>query len=97
MKFTVNDIKENIPNLARKLGYRAIRSERGEFNCVRLLAGADYPRFHLFIKTEGDKFSFNLHLDQKKPSYSGTHSHSGEYDGDLVESEAERVKKLLRS
>lgn len=39
---------------------------------------------------------FNLHLDQKKPSYKGSHAHSGEYDGKLVKEEAERIKSLLK-
>jgi len=38
---------------------------------------------------------FNLHLDQKKPLYKGSSAHSGEYDSDLVENEAERIKRLL--
>lgn len=34
----------------------------------------------------------NLHLDMKKPSYAGTSAHAGEYDGALVEQEAERIR-----
>lgn len=44
---------------------------------------------------EGD-YIFSLHLDQKKPSYEGSKKHSGEYDGNVVESEAERIKDLLK-
>ena len=40
---------------------------------------------------------FNLHLDQKKPTYEWHIAHSGEYDGELVEKEIERIKKILGS
>ena len=57
-------------------------------------------------KPKGKNYSFNLHLDQKKPSYFGHrslgegrlkgHAHSGDYDGPVVEGEAERIKDLLK-
>ena len=40
-------------------------------------------------------YVFNLHLDQKKPSYEGSRGHSGEYDGPVVEEEVKRIKELL--
>ncbi|MBX4201167.1 hypothetical protein KW786_03530 [Candidatus Parcubacteria bacterium] len=43
----------------------------------------------------GQDFKFSLHLDQKKPSYEGSAGHSGDYDGDVVEGEVERIKNLL--
>ncbi len=83
------------------------RPETGrEFSIVRQLTGTDYPRFHLYIKEiasatprndgTGKTLIFNLHLDQKKPSYEGARGHSGEYDGEIIESEAERIKSLLK-
>ena len=97
MKFIANKPKENVLHLARKLGYRPISSSEGELSCVRPLAGRDYPRFHLFLKEDREKkeLSFSLHLDQKKPSYSGSPAHSGEYGGELVERETERIKKII--
>ena len=63
---------------------------------VRLLTRNSYPRFHVYLKEEKDRVSVNLHLDQKKPSYGGgTHAHSGEYDGELVKGEMNRLKSLL--
>ena len=50
----------------------------------------------MFIKQDRDKLFFNLHLDQKKPSYSGSSAHSGEYDGEIIEKEVERIKGILR-
>lgn len=97
MKFTTKKPEESIISLARKLGYipRDIVGE--EFNCVKPLRGRDYPRFHLYLKENKEKneLLFNLHLDQKKPSYAGTPAHSGEYTGEVVENEAERIKKAL--
>ena len=58
--------------------------------------------------TSTKTYIFSLHLDQKKPSYparigyakgvaggEGSHMHSGEYDGELVENETRRIKQLL--
>ncbi|OGZ68449.1 MAG: hypothetical protein A3D44_00710 [Candidatus Staskawiczbacteria bacterium RIFCSPHIGHO2_02_FULL_42_22] len=83
----------------------------GEVSIVRQLTRNDYPRFHLYIKEiassatpagvaprndgGGKTLNFSLHLDQKKPSYEGSRGHSGEYDGDVVEGEAERIKRLV--
>ena len=94
MRFSVKK-NENILSLTRRLGYapRGVAGE--EFNCVRVLSGSGYPRFHLYIKQEKDNVFFNLHLDQKKPSYQGTSAHSGEYDGKLIEQEKERIIKSL--
>ena len=38
---------------------------------------------------------FNLHLDQKRPGYVGFSRHNAEYDGEVVEKEALRLKSLL--
>ena len=40
---------------------------------------------------EEDEIVFDLHLDQKKPSYVGTKAHGGEYDGPTVEKEMSRI------
>ena len=59
-------------------------------------------------RTSAKTYIFSLHLDQKKTSYparnasrhsdaggEGWHAHSGEYDGEVVENEAERIKGVL--
>ncbi len=95
MKFVVGKPKENILSLVRNLGYVLKLGKGREFNCVRPVGDMGYPRFHIFIKQDKDKLVFNLHLDQKKPSYSGSRAHSGEYESKVVEEEAERIKKIL--
>ena len=96
MTFRLPNKGYNLNYLVREMGYRPIGfSERGEMNCVRPL-GADYPRFHLYLKEEPETLTFNLHLDQKKPSYGGgAHAHSGDYDSEIVREEAERIREIV--
>ncbi len=84
--------------LIRKCGYgRIVDRRRGKASYMRRLGNQPYPRFHVYLVPIEDGFSLNLHLDQKKASYSGHTAHSGEYDGHLVENEAERIKKIILS
>lgn len=95
MQFTFRKHRENIYDLGRMLGYLLIKtSSDQEYNLVRPL-GRDYPRFHLYLKIAGENLVFNLHLDQKRPSYGHETAHSGEYEGKLVEIEKERIKDIL--
>ncbi|MDD5110152.1 MAG: hypothetical protein PHI63_02965 [Patescibacteria group bacterium] len=65
---------------------------------VRRLSVAAYPRYHLYHETDvTGRAYFNLHLDQKRPSYPGVHAHSAEYDGALVEREGKRIYQLLQA
>ncbi len=88
--------KENIYNLMRKIGYyfRGEDKEKSELSFVRPPKG--YPRFHIYLKPGNKNLIFDLHLDQKRPIYKGATAHSGEYDGELVEKEVERVKQILQ-
>ncbi len=98
MDFTIQNIKENVVNVARAISYLIIDTNpNGEYNLVRKLTGQNYPRFHIYLRQQGDRLIFSLHLDQKKPSYAGSHAHSGEYDGSLVQDEADRIRELLVS
>jgi len=97
MKFELKGpFKENIYNLMRKASYHFLRKDeqRGELAFARPPKG--YPRFHLFVKVEGENLIFNLHLDQKRPIYKGASAHAGEYDGKIVSKEAERIKEILK-
>lgn len=95
--FEIKKVDKSIVSVARDLGYTIIDTkENQEYNLVRRLTGQNYPRFHLYVKQQGFDYIFSLHLDQKKPSYSGTHAHSGEYFGPLVENEADRIKEILK-
>lgn len=101
MDFIIKNSGETILNMARKIGYKPLgKTETGEYNLVKDLSnGYRYPRFHAFLKKdeEHDEYSVSLHIDQKQPSYEHgkNHAHSGEYKGEVIEAEAERIKKVL--
>ena len=96
MDFTIKITDKNIVGVAREIGYVIIDTkEGGEYNMVRKFGISNYPRFHAYTKQQGTNFIFSLHLDQKQPSYSGSHAHSGEYFGPLLDTEADRIKEIL--
>ncbi len=96
MKFVINYSGENITTLARKLGYFFFPEKSAEFSFIRPMEKSGYPRFHLYIKNVDKNLIFNLHLDQKKPIYKGVPAHSAEYESEIVEKEAERIKQILK-
>ncbi|MBI5230281.1 MAG: hypothetical protein HY981_03235 [Candidatus Magasanikbacteria bacterium] len=78
----------------RRCGYGAHMSR--EVSYWKRLGTGTYPRFHVYLEERGSgKVCFNLHLDQKEVSYEGNHAHSGEYEGDVVEREAERIRRVI--
>jgi len=80
----------------RRSGYGQVVDRRTrQVSYARRLTRNLYPRFHVYIEEAGDNWSFNLHLDQRAPIYAGVTAHSGEYDGEVVETEGGRVKNLL--
>jgi len=101
MQFEIKNVTRSQNDLMRVIGYRpAFFQNESEVSIIRPIGGKDYPRFHLYIKAifeEQGAYSFNLHLDQKKPSYQGSTGHSGEYDGPLLVEEAGRIKNLLNN
>lgn len=93
----------NVYNLMRQMGYHPHETgeeKDRESSFVRSLSVGDYPRFHVYVSLRygsgqaPQEVIINLHLDQKKPIYKGVSAHSGEYDGELVEREAERIKQV---
>ena len=82
--------------LLRKAGYAPHRDPHtGHDSYVRRMTGDFYPRFHVYVEETDKVITFNLHLDQKKASYSGTSAHAGEYDGTAVENEVARMKQAF--
>lgn len=87
---------KNLPSRLRQAGYHLEkRISEQEFAFIKSFEGAGFPRWHLYAKEIPDGWELNLHLDQKRPIYRGTAAHGGEYDGPLVEKEAERIKSFL--
>lgn len=79
----------------RRCGY-GLHMFRGERSFVRRLDRDLYPRFHVYVENKGESWSINLHLDQRRTVYEGVAAHAGEYDGEVVEREAERLRGLLK-
>ncbi len=96
-----NRLQESPELFLRKAGYSFIpERDNSERSFARRLSRDLYPRFHVYYKEGYDKegkemVMFNLHLDQKRPGYAGYNRHNAEYDGELVEREAERIKNLF--
>lgn len=96
MKLVFSHVKESALFLMRRVGYGFEKKiETGEEAFSRRLSANQYPKFHAYAHKEGDALIVNLHLDQKKPIYKGATAHSGEYGGEVVEQEAERIKILM--
>lgn len=97
MEFTLKGpLKENVYSLMRRIGYIFPREKNSEFSFIQPLERSGYPRFHLYLKIEGENLIFNLHLDQKRPIYKGAPAHGGEYKGEVIEKETERIKQILQ-
>jgi len=98
MRFVIKNIRESISTLARKIGYFYLKKDEAkkEMSFIQPMEISGYPRFHLYLKIENQDWIFNLHLDQKRPIYEGTPAHSGEYEGEVIEKEAERIKQILQ-
>jgi len=98
MKLLLKNPPKNITLLIRGLSYHPDRNQKsGTLGFSRRISNNDYPKFHAYFnKQEDGTIWFNLHLDMKQPSYSGTHAHAGEYEGDMVKEEFERIISATR-
>jgi hypothetical protein len=96
-----NQLQEAPELWLRRAGYAFIPERgSGERSFARRLTRDFYPRFHIYYSEKTDEqgrniIIFNLHLDQKRPGYSGYNRHNAEYDSDLVKQEADRLKSFL--
>ncbi|MFA6486471.1 MAG: hypothetical protein WCT40_03845 [Candidatus Magasanikbacteria bacterium] len=81
----------------RRCGYGQVVDRRaGTVSYARRMSAVGlYPRFHVYIDNLSENWSFNLHLDQKAAIYEGVTAHSGEYDGEVVEREGERITQII--
>ncbi len=95
MRFEVikNRLRYTLPETLKKVGYFNIfdRRSRKDSYVKRLSGTSHYPRFHMYITEDNEKYIFNLHLDQKKESYQGQKAHSADYDEPRVKEEMERI------
>lgn len=79
----------------RRAGYAEISNREGEVSYARVFGPGGYPRFHVYLEETSENFTINLHLDQKKPVYAGHTAHNGEYDGEVIEGEAARIRAII--
>lgn len=82
-------------NLMRHAGYSLERArDTGEISFARRVHGTPFPRYHAYTEDRGGSLLVKLHLDQKAPSYGGSSAHAGEYEGETLEKEAVRIKRI---
>jgi len=95
MKFNIPLSGKTLLTFMRNCGYAPQDSKDGQLRFHRMISGRPYPRFHVYCTLSADEKTafFDLHLDQKQPSYQGSRAHSGEYEGPLLEQETERIQK----
>jgi len=85
-----SELQANIIAFMRTAGYAPFHD-----SYVRVLGTGGYPRFHIYIDEIAERYTLNLHLDQKRPSYGTETAHSGDYEGKTVEDEADRIVDVL--
>ncbi len=90
IKIYKKDLKENLYSFLRKCGYAPFYE-----SYVRTLSASGYPRYHVYATEDAEKYILNLHIDQKRPSYGKETAHSGEYEGKVVEDEADRIVDFI--
>ncbi len=94
MKFVVQNNKQNHIILMRSLGYHPVK--RGQ-SFARRLRTSEFPRLHVYLKDIKDGLQFSIHLDQKAACYNDQTAHSGDYDGELLEQEKQRILSLINN
>lgn len=106
MKLIVNQsllVNFNADEFLRRAGFAYIFDNvRNKGSYVKRLTREHYPRLHLYVMEKVDKDGrklvvMELHLDQKRASYSGVRMHNAEYDGEVVEREINYLKNLMRN
>lgn len=98
MNFTLSVVEGTNPQMTiNRCGYATFRDPNtGQTSFVRRLGNYFFPRFHLYINAIDEKgMHCSLHLDMKKPTYIRGHAHSGEYDGEQVTKEMERIRFIV--
>ncbi len=79
-----------------RLGYHDhIERKSRQLSYIHRLKSLQYPRFHVYLEMLDQDVRLNIHLDEKMASYEGQTRHSGDYDGELVRKEVERIKQFI--
>lgn len=99
MKHTIpGPLPDHARNMMRRLGYGELQKRSGQLSYAKRVSGGSFPRYHAYVEDlSGGSMQVNLHIDQKEASYQGSHAHSGEYEGPLVEQEMQRIIGFIQS
>lgn len=90
-------LPDNPRNILKHAGYSEhFDPKTNQVSFSTRLGSGRFPRFHCYIKESDTNVIFSLHIDQKEPSYEGSHAHSGEYDGRLIEEEIKRIERWAK-
>ncbi len=98
MKLKINRDKlvDNPYRLLRSFGYGFIRDQQGgSESMVKRLGNGFYPRFHMYIKEEGDLVIFDLHLDQQQSTSLSGSRHKSEHQGEWVAKELNDLRNFI--
>ena len=82
-------------NILRRLGYGEDRKWNGQISYMKRISNSKFPHYHVYIEDKNGGLQINLHVDQKEATHEGSHAHSGEYDGKLVEDEMLYIAKYI--
>ncbi|MBT4849842.1 hypothetical protein HON36_03245 [Candidatus Parcubacteria bacterium] len=78
----------------RRLGYHP---HRNKDSYAKRLSNGEFPRFHVYLNQRDEGLQVSIHLDQKAACYESHTAHSGDYDGELLEQEKQRIISLLNT
>lgn len=96
MQIKIENFNQNAVSALRRAGYSFQRQAGEEMSFIRPLAAQGYPRFHMYVKSEGDDLLISMHLDMKKETYGENTRHHGEYGNEgVLKDEIARVRMIL--
>lgn len=99
MRLEIKNFNGNLADKMRSAGYHHDGQDpkTGESRFYRSLSSGLYPRFHIYgiLNKASKTLSLSLHLDQKAPVYQGSTAHGGDYEGPVLEREAEKLRGSL--
>lgn len=90
-------VAQTVRVLMGRCGYHGATGYRGGEAYARRTGSLPFPRFHAYvIASSPHRLVLRVHLDQKRPSYAGSHAHAAEYDGAALQAEVARLRQCLR-
>lgn len=94
MKLLLPKPNMNLRMWMRRAGYAEVPGAKGVTSYAKRVHTTPFPRYHCYLEDLGQEWTINLHLDMKAPTYEGSRAHSGEYEGPLIEQEAQRLFRI---